>query len=169
MYCERCHQQPATVHMQQFANGQKTEIHLCTDCASQMDMHVTFDNFFQGFLDAFFNSQNKSVSSESMQVKMIKCDTCGLTYDGFKNTGRLGCANCYETFKTELNALLKNIQGSSQHQGKFPKKAGSQLLAKRHIKNLKFQLTKAIESEEFETAAKLRDEIRELEGGLQHE
>ncbi len=166
MYCERCHKQPATVHMQQFVNGQKAEIHLCTDCASQLDMHFSFDNFFQGFLDSFFNTQLKSVADEASQIRMVKCDTCGLTYEGFKNTGRLGCADCYHTFRNELNSILKNVQGSNQHQGKFPKKAGAELLNKRHIQNLKVQLTKAIEAEEYETAAKLRDEIRELEGGV---
>jgi protein arginine kinase activator len=77
----------------------------------------------------------------------------------------LGCGECYKTFGKELESIFKNVQSSSRHNGKFPQKAGAEHLMKRELDKLRLTLAKAVESEEYEEAAKLRDRIRELEGG----
>ncbi len=161
MLCENCHQNPVAVHMQQIINGEKTELHLCQECASQIEMPISFDNFFQGFMDAFFVPVSKDTQEKS-KAQAIRCQ-CGISFSDFKKTGRLGCSACYDTFRTELSAILKNMQGSNMHQGKFPQKSGQTLLHKRKIEQLRADLAKAIEKEEYEDAAKFRDEIREME------
>ena len=154
MLCERCKQKPVSVHLQQIINGQKTEQHLCKDCAAQVEIPISLDQFFQGFLGSFAASSRE-----------VTCPECGFSYKKFRDTGRLGCKTCYSAFRKELTTLLKQLHGSSEHQGKVPKKAGAQILSKREAENLRQQLVKAIEAEEFEEAACLRDQIRQLEGG----
>ena len=92
-----------------------------------------------------------------------KCPHCGLTYADFRKSGRLGCAQCYYTFKDSLSSLLKRVHGSSEHVGKVPALAGKEVAVSRTLKELREKLHRSIQKEEFEEAAKLRDRIRELE------
>jgi protein arginine kinase activator len=163
MLCEKCQQQQATVHMQQIINGEKTEVHLCSACAEEMEMPISFDNFFQGFLESVFANHKASVAEDVQAQPRIQCRVCGLTYNDFKNTGRLGCAGCYDAFRKELGIVVKNMQGSNQHQGKFPKRFGAELAVKRRVEQLRLLLAQAVEKEEYEDAARLRDEIRDLQ------
>ena len=156
MICERCQQKSASVHLQQIINGKKTEQHLCKECATQFEMPISLEQFFQGFLDSFASSPSAA---------HVKCPECKYSFKKFKDTGRLGCKSCYTAFNDELTLLLKQLHGSSKHQGKFPKKAGIELLSKRRIETLRQQLIKAVECEEYEEAARLRDEIRQYEAG----
>lgn len=163
MLCEKCQQQQATVHMQQIFNGEKTEMHLCQNCAAMTAMSISFNNIFQGFLDSFSSVSNNNTNEKGIKKHIKQCSTCGLTYDEFKKTGRLGCSECYNVFSNELNTIFKNVQASNQHQGKFPQKYGSELLCKRELDSLKVLLSKAIENEEYEDAAGYRDKIKELQ------
>ena len=164
MTCQRCHIKQATVHMQQIVNGEKSEVHLCADCASaQADIQLSFDNFFQGFLNSFLSQQMQSAPSQAASAAAVKCQGCGLSYPQFKSVGRLGCAQCYDTFRRELSAIFKNVQGSGVHQGKFPKNFGAALIRERRVENLKAALARAIANEAYEEAARLRDDIRLLQ------
>jgi protein arginine kinase activator len=154
----------AVVHMQQIINGQVTEMHLCTECASQSDSPLSFEQFLQGLLDVF-GGVPENLSSQKPAAK-FRCPVCGLSYENFKRTGRVGCAECYQTFRREMDPILKNIQGGNRHEGKFPHKAGNGMLSRRKIDKLKLELSKAVEEEEYENAARLRDQIRELEANL---
>lgn len=163
MLCEKCNKNNATVHFQQNVNGQQTEYHLCNECAAELNilnMQPTFSNMFDGFLNSFLNSDNFIKTS---QITNHICPTCSSTINDIKNTGRLGCADCYTTFADYLEGVLKNIQFGNNHTGKIPKKAGGEIKTKREIENLKIKLAKAVENEEYEEAAKLRDRIKELE------
>jgi len=94
----------------------------------------------------------------------LKCKNCGLTYDDFRKFGRLGCSQCYEAFKTHLSTLLKKIHGSNQHVGKTPAKLPTTKRKKiEDLQELKKQMIEAIQMEDFEKAANLRDKIRDLE------
>jgi len=156
MVCESCKQHHASVHVQQIVNGAKTERNLCKECAAQFD-HMNLNQFFQGFLG--------SLAAASPKTAEIICPECGLSYKKFKDTGRMGCKACYSVFREELTPLLKQLHGSSEHQGKIPKKAGVQLMSRRKIEALRRQLGKAVENEEYEEAARLRDEVKALEAG----
>lgn len=165
MLCEQCKKNFATLHFQQIVNGNITESHLCDECASKMNMFLSFDDMFKGFLDGFISTDSSQQYKDENYNKVfdIKCPECGYTFNDFKKSSKFGCSSCYETFKSQLDTVLKNIQGSNVHTGKFPKKSGSQLIKKREIENLRVSLKKAVETEEYEQAAKLRDEIKALE------
>jgi protein arginine kinase activator len=122
-----------------------------------MESHFGLSDLLAGLAD--LGSQFNKTKTESK----LKCPKCGLTYEDFKKVGRLGCGECYTAFRDALLPLLKRIHGSNQHCGKSPKKAAKVVKAKNELLELKDKLQKAIQREEFEEAAKLRDKIRELE------
>ena len=155
MICERCKKNQATVHMTQIINGKKTEQHLCSQCAAEINAGITFEDFFSGFFDNNIHTNN------SIGVK--KCPVCSMTYDNFLKNGKFGCAQCYETFRDALNDTFKSIHSSCEHQGKYPNKLGNKIIVKKQKEELKRKLVEAIAKEDFEAAAALRDEIKGLE------
>ena len=161
MQCNICGNKKATVHLTEIVDEQISELHLCEDCAReksvQMEQQFGLADLLAGLTD--FGKQAKDVE----KVK-LKCSNCGLTYDDFRKFGRLGCSECYSSFREYLGALLKKIHGSSQHLGKNPKTMA--LVDKEKIEDLqelRNQLHRAIEAENFEEAARLRDKIHQLE------
>jgi len=152
--CERCGKNPAAVHMTNFINGQKTELHLCSKCAGEEGGLTLFES-------PFIPMSVKDLLSQMVGEKAHQacCSRCGMTLERFREEGRLGCSNCYKDLKNELMPILRSVQGKLQHAGaqpKAPKKAGELL-------DLKKQLEEAIQAEEYERAAKLRDMIRQKE------
>jgi protein arginine kinase activator len=93
----------------------------------------------------------------------MSCPTCGATLSEFQESGRLGCPSCYQVFTDELNALFTRIHGSTEHGGKHPGGGGDYGSETVSIEVLKRKLKTAVESEEFEEAALLRDKIHEAE------
>jgi len=166
MICEKCKQYPATVHVQQIINGEKRESFLCPNCAGEAEQGVSFGNLFQGLMESFL--KNAVITGGGVAIPQeitAKCPACGFTYNDFKKTGKFGCFKCYEVFRKGLDQILKTIQGSNIHEGKFPQKSGAQMMQKRALESLRLSLQKAIQEEEFEKAASLRDQIKEIEGG----
>ncbi|AOT71116.1 UvrB/UvrC motif-containing protein [Geosporobacter ferrireducens] len=166
MLCESCNKRNATVHVTKILNGNKTELHLCEQCAKQseemaFDASFTINNFLTGLLDSIQDSPIKVD-----YIKTTKCDHCGMTYGKFKQLGRLGCGQCYNAFHEKLLELIKRVQGNEVHSGKMPKRSGGVIRLKKEIKKLKLQLDEVIRKEEFEKAAVLRDKIRELESQI---
>ena len=166
MVCDICTKNPATVHLTEIIDDKMTELHLCEACAqkkgAQMESHFGLADLLAGLADlgGQFNAKTKKETK-------IKCPRCGLTYEDFKRVGRLGCGECYSAFKEALLPLLKRIHGSTQHYGKSPTKKTTRtprsVKAKNDLQELKEKLQKAIQLEEFEEAAKVRDKIRGLE------
>ena len=170
MLCEKCHQKQATVHMQQIVNGIKTEIHLCQDCSTQENAPISIEALFNGLLGSFLSMATEKQSTQKFHVKYEPCQTCGMTYDDFKNAGgKLGCTDCYRFFSRELESILKSVQGSTRHEGKFPQKYGQDMFQKREANRLRELMQKAIENENFEEAARLRDEVRSIEAVISEE
>lgn len=165
MLCEKCHQKQATVHMQQIINGTKTEMHLCQDCSTNMDSPISIEALFNGLLGSFLSmAPDKQSNHNTHSARYEPCPTCGMTYGDFQNAGgKFGCANCYRAFSRELESIFKNVQASSKHEGKFPQKSGREMFQKREAERLRILMREAIEGENFEEAARLRDEVRILE------
>ncbi len=165
MLCDICAKNPATVHLTEIIDDKMTELHLCEECAqkksAQMESHFGLADLLAGLAD--LGGQFTTTKKEAK----VKCPRCGLTYEDFKKVGRLGCGECYMVFKEVLIPLLKRIHGSTQHCGKSPTKkmarAPKAVRTRTELHDLKEKLQKAIQLEEFEDAAKLRDEIREIE------
>ncbi|MEA3507200.1 MAG: UvrB/UvrC motif-containing protein [Elusimicrobiota bacterium] len=161
MLCEKCHKRPATVHIKKIVSGRQTEVNLCQQCASQamsdsvnpFSFKSDFMHDFSDMLAGFSDSGKKEIPKDEK-----KCPKCGSTYKDFKETGRLGCEKCYDTFQDKLDTLLRRLQGSIQHAGKTPK--GSEKAGQ--IEELKKELQYCISKEEYERAAVIRDKIKEL-------
>ena len=160
MLCDVCGKKEATVHLTEIVNDQVSKLNLCEECArekgAEMEEHFGLSELLAGLTDM-------GTAVEPEVAILIKCPNCGLTYQNFRKLGRLGCSVCYEAFKKELAPLLKRIHGSDRHVGKVPLKGGKTIKDTRTLQDLKMQLEKAIQTEEFEEAAKLRDKIRDLE------
>jgi protein arginine kinase activator len=161
MLCDVCGKNQATVHLTEILNDQMTELHLCEECAKQKSMAMEQQFGLSDLLAGMADPDKQENEPESL--KKIKCPNCGLTYADFKKIGRLGCSTCYDTFSRYLGPLLKRIHGSTQHTGKSPLKVSKILKKEIGIQLLRNRLQKAIQSEAFEEAAKLRDQIREAE------
>jgi protein arginine kinase activator len=86
-----------------------------------------------------------------------------MSLEEFQKTGRLGCSTCYDTFGEVLKPLIKRLHGSLQHTGKVPVRFSKTVSITREIAKLKDLLNKAIEKEEYEKAAEIRDKIKDLE------
>jgi protein arginine kinase activator len=162
MLCDLCGKNQATVHLTEIIDNQITELHLCEECAraKSMEMEQQF-----GLADLLAGLAEFGKGVEEVESSKIKCPNCGLSYDEFKKIGKLGCSQCYNAFRRYLSSLLKKIHGSNKHVGKFPMKVASGLDKEKKplLEELRQKLQRAIEREEFEEAAKIRDQIRELE------
>src|SRR5262249_27897604 len=95
----------------------------------------------------------------------VQCSNCGMHYSTFKETGRLGCAECYSSFAIKLRPLLRRIHGSTRHVGKLPAREGDHVSPARQVQRLHDELQRAVEREEFERAAEIRDRIKKAETG----
>ncbi|GAA0117628.1 UvrB/UvrC motif-containing protein [Clostridium senegalense] len=165
MICSRCKKNEANFHITKVVNGVKYEEHLCEVCAknnaigldADFSSQFSFQNILSGFIDYMANNREEQISNK------VCCKKCGQTYEDFKKTGLLGCDECYESFREAMTAIIKRVQLSSMHNGKIPQKYGNELKKKREVLQLKEKLKNAIEKEEYEKAAEIRDVIRELE------
>ena len=164
MVCDACKQQQATVHLTEIVNDQMTELHLCEACANQkgaqVESHFGLADLLSGLAEM---GKPQETREEHEDTAAKTCPSCGMTYEDFRKVGRLGCAECYGTFKRNLASLLKRIHGSPHHLGKTPASLVKPQKAKTELAELKQQLEQAIEREEFEKAAQVRDQIREME------
>ncbi len=172
MLCDECGKNKATVHLTEIVNEQITKLNLCESCAKQKGSDVEQHFGIADLLAALSDVETPSQPAvPGAPVLKNKCAQCGLTYEDFKKVGRLGCAECYKSFRTSLAPLLKRIHGSNQHSGKTPSpvalkefKVSSKI--SEELENAKEELQKAIRKEEFEEAATLRDKIKFLEKKL---
>lgn len=164
MYCEDCKQKPAAVHLTQVFNGNITQSHLCEECAAKKGGFI-FDpgNKFSipNLLSSIFGS---SCSVDPAPVsQLVTCPNCGMSFYDIRQTGKLGCSECYKVYEIELEPTLRRIHGNSQHIGKIPSRGGEKVLLRKEIENLKGKLQEAVSQEAYEKAAEIRDSIKELE------
>jgi protein arginine kinase activator len=113
------------------------------------------------FLSGLMHLDAPKVGKQSAQP--VRCQTCGMTYQQFSKMGRFGCKDCYRFFGDHLDSLLRRVHGSAAHTGKVPNRAAGRIKVKREIEQLKQQLQRHIQREEFELAAQVRDRLRALE------
>ncbi len=160
MLCELCKEAQATVHLTEIVNEQMAELHLCEACANQkgtqMESHFGLSELLGGLAEG-------GKAPEPEEGVQEACATCGMTYEEFRKVGRLGCSECYTTFKRSVGTLLKRIHGSTHHVGKSPTRLAKPAKVKTELMELRRKLERAIEVEEFEEAARLRDVIRQIE------
>ncbi len=120
MMCDRCGQKQATIYLTKVVNGDKTELHLCKQCAEQGDSEFFKDMSLVNILANLANAQQKTAGVTSPVV----CPNCGFDLDRLRREGRLGCEQCYKQFSVDLIPMMRKIHGSLQHIGKRPGAAG---------------------------------------------
>lgn len=174
MQCQECGVKPATLHFTKIVNGEKTEFHICESCAREKGELIpgtaggfSIHSLLSGLLDLEGAGKEKTAATKTTQS--LQCENCGMTYSQFSKLGRFGCSSCYKYFNSALDPLFKRVHGGTSHVGKIPKRAGAQIVFKRQIDELKLELQQSIAQEEFETAAELRDQIRQLEKEMAQE
>lgn len=151
--CGHCNK-PATIHLTQIINNKIHKVDLCEDCPFKKG--VTDPEGFS--LADFLLKPPALLSMESA----LQCPDCGLTPADFKKTGRLGCPQCYSTFKDVLKPMLANMHKDTLHRGKVPATALSRIHLQRQLQDLEVALADAIRGEFYEQAAEIRDQIRDL-------
>ena len=164
MICDICGKNPATIHLTEIINGQVKEVHMCAACAKQKEsegqMHFDVSDFLYNLINT---------AGVKKRTKRLVCKNCGMSYSEFKRKGRFGCKDCYSAFREELLPLLKKIHGAVRHKGKFPPFGEYKVISLREkIESLRKYLEKAVKLEEYEEAARIRDQIKELEKKLKH-
>lgn len=171
MLCESCNKNQASIKISEIRNGAHSEKNLCTDCAyMSAGGSMNFDDIVQGFLNSLINQNyvNITPKEKESEFKEKACPNCGSTFREISQTGKIGCSVCYETFEKELTGVINSIQGSTVHQGKFPKKSGADIIFLKKIEDLRKKLSEKVALEEYEEAVMLRDEIKKLEGERQN-
>ncbi len=174
LLCDECGKNKATVHLTEIVNDLITKLNLCESCAKQKgaeaEQHFGIADLLSALTDTEHPATPATPGSPAIPALSAKhkCPRCGLSYEDFKRIGRLGCGECYKTFRTSLAPLLKRIHGSNQHIGKAPTPQSTDEVktnTKRHeeLDQVKAELQKAVKNEEFEVAAALRDKIKFLE------
>jgi protein arginine kinase activator len=174
MQCEQCGERPATVHQTVITNGQKQESHLCQVCAQSTGAFAmsppgfSFPNLsIQELLASFLGGQPMSMSTAVRPQAEPRCSHCGLAYSQFAESGRLGCSHCYDELEPHLVPLIRRIHGTTTHAGKVPKRTGGMARKQREQIMLNQQLQTAIQHEQYEEAARIRDQLRRMEGQFQ--
>lgn len=177
MLCQNCGKNEANVKYTQIVNGIKKEMNLCEECADKMgvgNFNMKMPLSLSDFLGDFFTEYDDlALPAFVKKSTKEKCDNCGLTYDEFMKTGLLGCPECYDTFESRLEPVIKNIQGNIKHVGRGPEiysrknvvekeNAGEGTNKKSEKEILEEELKKAIKEERYEDAAKLRDKIKDI-------
>lgn len=186
MLCDNCGKREANVRYSENINGVRKEMNLCEECSKKLgvgnmnfDIPLDFSSFFGDFMEDFTKPEFMPLLNE---IKTLKCNNCGYTFDDIINTGRLGCANCYDIFEDRLDPIIKRIQSSNKHVGRIGKildnkienrsknkdneknvNNSKEISTSEKIANLKEELKEAIKNERYEEAAKIRDEIKDLE------
>jgi len=171
MLCQICNKKEATIILTKVTEEQKTVIQLCQDCASMFNDKLSIFPLPEFNINDLLTGLLKAIDLYSKEegvitIKELKCGNCYLTYDEFRQSGELGCSVCYHDFREQLIPLLRRLHGNSEHVGKIPQRAKGKLNKIRKIKQLRKELQEVVLKEEYEKAAKIRDEILKLEGAL---
>ena len=153
MKCQKCGANNANTHVKTVINGEIKEYDLCSECAKKMGYTNIFGNFedeFSGLLGSFFGN------SLPARTQATRCDFCGSSYSDIAKSGHVGCAKCYEIFGDQLLPSIRRF-------GTKKAEKSAEMTKKDKIKALKKELDKAISEQNFEHAAELRDQIKEME------
>ena len=162
MLCDVCGERDAVVKVTQVGEQGKTLVQMCERCAAERNIETTV-SLSKNPLGEFLLALQKQTSPSPADT--ARCNFCNATLRDFRATGRLGCARCYTAFEPSLRDLLRRVHGSSKHLGRryeSPDIAMNEEQTELH--ELRERLRRAIEAEQFELAAELRDRIKVMGG-----
>jgi protein arginine kinase activator len=161
MQCSICKEKPATVHLTQIVGDKMQKLDLCEDCAKAKGINDP-TSFGLADLDLMLGLGASQEIEQAAGGAELKCPRCGFTQADFKKSGRLGCPECYQAFAEGLSGLLKSMHKGTRHTGKAPEALRQSRDLSDRLKTLQTKLAKAIKDEDFEQAAILRDEIKQM-------
>ncbi|MCX7388115.1 MAG: DNA helicase UvrBC [Planctomycetota bacterium] len=162
--CRRC-TKPATLHVTEIREGEAAIVHLCDTCAKEYleqrpdDTPPTIGSDLASKLDELIGAVHSPAS----------CPNCGISFNEFRDSGRFGCSQDYPEFLAELLPLLENIHEGVEHKGKRPRSTVVGTQEQGQLIQLRNAQRNAIEQEDYETAARLRDEIVAIENAVREE
>ena len=159
MLCDVCKQNVATVHLTQMVDGKTKKVDLCEGCSKEKGVDDPTGFSLADLLLGLGAAQELEQAAPGGE---LKCPHCGFTHADFKKAGRLGCSNCYTTFAEGLEGLLKTMHKGTRHVGKVPFALRQNQELSEKLKSLQKKLEKAIADEDFEAAAALRDELKQI-------
>ena len=167
MKCTHCNNNEANTHITKIINGKREEMHLCSECAEKLGVMEEFK--FEPFsMDSFFgNLLGAGASALNSLTGIERCGYCGSSMNDIINSGKVGCANCYDKFEERLSPSIEKIHGKTRHIGKsvsYTEEAeqGAEAQSLSKEEELKEQLKKAVQEQRFEDAAVIRDKIKAL-------
>ncbi len=163
MLCTICKEKPATVHLTQIVGDKMQKLDLCEDCAKTKGINDP-TSFGLADLDLVLGLGASQQLEQAAGGVVLKCPRCGFTQADFKKSGRLGCPECYITFAEGLAGLLKTMHKGTRHTGKAPEALRATRENADRMKTLQTRLARAIKDENYEQAAQVRDEIKQLTG-----
>ena len=178
MLCERCNKNEATFHKSVYINGKGYEVHLCHNCAKDVDFDLdinsnipinlefdnyfdnSFDNFEKRLIDDFFGINNFFTPTMMLEENSKRCPECNSSFNDFLRRGKLGCSKCYDVFNNEIRDMLENMDNPTD----FSLEIGSELnkLQPTELEKLTNEYNKAIEEERYEDAGELKKKINAL-------
>jgi protein arginine kinase activator len=166
MKCQKCGANNANTHIKTVINGEFKEYDLCSECAKKMGYTNVFGDFesdFSSLLGSFFGNVLPA------RTQATRCEFCGSSYSDIAKSGHVGCANCYQIFGEQLLPSIRRMHGNTTHCGKNSGSAQKQIgkpaeeTKEQKIEKMKAELEKAVQEQNFEYAAELRDKIKEME------
>ncbi len=163
MLCCICKEREATVHLTQITGDKMQKVDLCEECSKTKGINDPAGFNLADLLLGLGASQELEQAAGGVE---LKCPRCGFTQADFKKAGRLGCPECYKTFGEGLEGLLKSMHKGTRHVGKVPESLRQSRDLSDRLRALQKKLSKAIEDENFEQAALLRDEIKQMSAKL---
>lgn len=177
MLCGICKTREAKIFYTEIINGEKNEQYLCEECAAKnthfrirtpfSDQELSLGGLLSGLLEETVERQRSEPGEAGTAA--LSCPHCGMTYAEFRERGQFGCAGCYQSFGKVIARNIKNIHGADTHTGKRPKHMEGptepqpeEIPELNELERLSMRLQQALEQENYEDAAVLRDQIRAL-------
>ncbi|MBA3645367.1 MAG: UvrB/UvrC motif-containing protein [Gemmatimonadaceae bacterium] len=161
MVCDNCKEGKAVIQLTEVEGTGVRQLHLCEKCAAERGVETTV-SAAKPQINEFLHTLHQQLPAA--QGDAARCTFCSSTMKDFRATGRLGCPNCYDSFETSLRDLLRRVHGNSRHVGRRYKAPSAS--DQPHVSiaaELRDRLQRAIETEQFEVAADIRDKLRGIE------
>jgi len=172
IFCDECKKNIATVFLTKISGNEVSKVQLCEDCANRMEETTEAANllaFLPQILSGLQGMEEQHLIDDVLSSELATCDFCGTSFNDFQKMGFVGCAGCYEAFGESLEGVLLDFQEATEHIGKIPGKASESARLRKRLLELERYLERQIAEEEYEAAAALRDQIKDIEGKLEME
>lgn len=171
IFCDECRKNIATVFLTKISGNEVSRVQLCDDCARKMEETTEAANLLSYLPQLLSGLQGaeEMVVDDMLTAELVTCEACGTSFNDFQKMGYLGCPECYRVFGESLEKIIFELQEASEHVGKMPGKVSEGALLRKRMLELERGLERQIAEEQYEAAAAMRDQIRELRGIIDSE